>query len=143
MATEDLIVKAINILSDEMRLCMRKYKEQTADGKALFNLSITQLHYLHVIKERTAPTITELAEIFAVQKSTVTVAVNKLLQRGFLEKTASQSDLRVVHVSLSKQGKRLIEIEDQGYYQFAGQVIQSLTEAEKVEFVKLLQKITQ
>ena len=143
MATEDLIVKAINILSDEMRLCMRKHKEQAADGKELFNLSITQLHYLHVIKERTAPTITELAEIFGVQKSTVTVAVNKLLQRGFLEKNASQSDLRVVHVSLAEKGKRLIEIEDQGYYQFAGQVIQSLTEAEKTQFVKLLHKITQ
>ena len=143
MATEDLIVKAINILSDEMRLCMRKHKEQVAEGTELFNLSITQLHYLHAIKERIAPTITELAEIFGVQKSTVTVAVNKLLQRGFLEKNASQSDLRVVHVSLAEKGKRLIEIEDQGYYQFAGQVIQSLTEAEKTQFVKLLHKITQ
>jgi DNA-binding MarR family transcriptional regulator len=143
METEDLIVKAINILSDEMRLCMRKHKEQVPDGKELFNLSITQLHYLHVIKKCITPTITELAEIFGVQKSTVTVAVNKLLQRGFLEKTASQSDLRVVHVSLSEKGNRLIEIEDQGYYRFAGQVIQSLTEVEKIQFVKLLRKITQ
>lgn len=142
MATEDVIVKAINALSESMRECMRKHKEKTPDGKELFNLSITQLHYLHAIKERTNPTITELAEIFGVQKSTVTVAINKLLQREFIEKTSSTRDLRVVHISLAEKGKRLIEIEDMGYYHFASHIMESLEEKERETFAFLLSKVT-
>lgn len=141
MATEDVIVKAINVLSESMRESMRKYKEQTPDSKELFNLSITQLHYLHAIREKANPTITELAEIFGVQKSTVTVAVNKLLQCGFIEKIASEKDLRVVHVHLSEKGKRLLQIEDLGYYHFAGHVMQSLNETERETFSFLLNKV--
>ena len=130
MATEDVIVKAIDVLSDSMRECMRKYKEETPHSKELFNLTITQLHYLHAIREMSHPTITELAEKFGVQKSTVTVAINKLSQREFIDKTSSESDLRVVHVSLSVKGKRLIEVEDKGYYQFASHIIEVLDEKE-------------
>ncbi|MDF2565970.1 MAG: transcriptional regulator, MarR family [Massilibacillus sp.] len=142
MSTEDVIVKAINILSESMRECMRKHKEKTPDSRDLFNLSITQLHYLHAIREKANPTITELAEIFGVQKSTVTVAINKLLERQFIEKTASKTDLRVVHITLSEKGKRLIEIEDMGYYQFASQVMEALDETEIESFAFLLTKVT-
>lgn len=142
MANEDVIVKAINILSDSMRECMRKYKEKSPDSKELFNLSITQLHYLHAIRERADPTITELAEIFGVQRSTVTVAINKLLQRGFIEKTPSERDLRVVHVRLSEKGKRLIQIEDLGYYHFASHIMETLDETERETFAFLLGKVT-
>jgi len=141
MATEDVILKAINILSESMRECMRKYKEETPDSKELFNLTITQLHYLHAIREMDNPTITELAEKLCVQKSTVTFAINKLLQREFIDKTPSESDLRVVHISLSVKGKRLIQIEDMGYYQFASQIMEVLDEAEREKFAYLLSKV--
>lgn len=142
VATEEVIVKAINVLSDSMRECMRKYKEETTDSKELFNLTITQLHYLHAIRELDSPTITELAEKFNVQKSTITVAINKLLQREFIDKTSSESDLRVVHVSLSAKGKKVIEIEDRGYYSFASQIMEVLDETERETFAQLLTKVT-
>ena len=142
MTTEDVIVKAINVLSESMRECTRKYKEETPDSKELFNLSITQLHYLHAISEKSNPTITELAEKFGVQKSTVTVAINKLLQRDFIEKIPSASDLRVVHVSLSVKGKKIIKIEDMGYYYFASHIMEALDETERETFAYLLSKVT-
>jgi len=141
MPIEDVIVKAINSLSDSMRECMRKYKEETPDGKELFNLTITQLHYLHAIREMVNPTITELAEKIGVQKSTVTVALNKLLQREYIEKIPSETDLRVIHVSLSMKGKKLIQIEDMGYYHFADQIMAALDEGERETFTCLLGKV--
>lgn len=142
MTVEDVFVKAINVLSESMRECMRKYKEETPDSKELFKLTITQLHYLHAIREIGNPTITELAEKFGVQKSTVTVAINKLLQRQFIEKTSSESDLRVVHVSLSVKGNKLIQVEDMGYYRFASHIMEALDEQERETFAALLNKIT-
>ncbi|WP_371380791.1 MarR family winged helix-turn-helix transcriptional regulator [Sporomusa aerivorans] len=141
MQQEEVIVKAINIISESMRESMRRYKEETQSSKELFNLSITQLHYLHVIKERNNITITELAEIFGVQKSTVTVTVNKLLQCGFIEKLASESDLRVVYVSLTEKGKEIIELEGKGYRQFAAGILAMLNEEEQNTFTFLLNKV--
>jgi len=139
---EDVIVKAIAIISDAMRDSMRRYKENTQTSQELFNLSITQLHYLHAIKERTNITVTELAELFGVQKSTVTVTVNKLLQSGFIEKLTSQDDLRVVYVSLTEQGKKIIELEDTGYRQFAASILAMLDKEEQATFTYLLNKVT-
>lgn len=142
MQQEDVIVKAIAIISDSMRESMRRYKEATQTSQELFNLSITQLHYLHAIKERANVTITELAEIFGVQKSTVTVTVNKLLQSGFIEKLTSQDDLRVIYVSLTEQGKKIIELEDTGYRQFAASILAMLNKEEQATFTYLLNKVT-
>ncbi|WP_333593445.1 MarR family transcriptional regulator [Anaerospora hongkongensis] len=142
MQQEDVIVKAIAIISDAMRDSMRRYKENTQTSQELFNLSITQLHYLHAIKERTNITVTELAELFGVQKSTVTVTVNKLLQSGFIEKLTSQDDLRVVYVSLTEQGKKIIELEDTGYRQFAASILAMLDKEEQATFTYLLNKVT-
>lgn len=141
MLTVDIIVKAINVLSENMRETMRKHKEATPEGKELFSLTITQLHYLHAIKEMINPTVTELAEKIGVQKSTVTVALNKLLQRGYIEKVPSDSDLRVVHVSLSGKGHELIQIENIGYHQFARQIIGALDSVEREQFARLLNKV--
>ncbi|WP_312200409.1 MarR family winged helix-turn-helix transcriptional regulator [Anaerospora hongkongensis] len=142
MQQEDVIVKAIAIISDSMRDSMRRFKEASQTSKELFNLSITQLHYLHAIKERNNVTITELAELFGVQKSTVTVTVNKLLQSGFIEKLTSKDDLRVVYVSLTDQGKEIIELEDTGYRQFAASILAMLNKEEQATFTYLLNKVT-
>ncbi|SHJ17788.1 MarR family winged helix-turn-helix transcriptional regulator [Propionispora hippei] len=141
MQQEEVIVKGINIISESMRESMRRYKEDTPDSKELFNLSITQLHYLHVISERANVTITELADLFGVQKSTVTVTVNKLLQCGYIEKIISKDDLRVVYVSLTQKGKEVIKLEDKGYRQFAASILAMLDEEEQSTFTFLLNKV--
>ena len=141
MQQEEVIVKAINIISESMRESMRRYKEESPNSKELFQLSITQLHYLHVISERTKVTITELAELFGVQKSTVTVTVNKLLQCGYIEKIIAPEDLRVVYVSLTAKGKEVIALEDKGYRQFAASMLALLDEQEQSTFTFLLNKV--
>jgi len=49
METELLIVKYIDILSGVMRQSMEEYREQPP-YRELFRLTMTQLHYLHIIK---------------------------------------------------------------------------------------------
>lgn len=139
---EELIVRYINILSDSMRQSMQKYKEE-AGGSELFNLTITQLHYIHAIQELKGPTLTDLVERFNVQKSTVTATVNRLVERKFAYKIQSEQDLRVYHIYLSEQGKLLLEIENKGYYNFATKMTECLTDFEKQTFAQLLNKVIQ
>jgi len=142
MLVEDLIVKAIDVLSQSMREVMGKYKKESPEESELFNLTITQLHYLYAIREMKNPTYTELAQKFNVQKSTVTVTINKLIQRDYVYKTQSADDLRVFYLQLSQKGQRLMEIEDQGYRQFASQITACLDDSQKEQFARLLTIIT-
>jgi DNA-binding MarR family transcriptional regulator len=141
MQVEDLIVKYMGILSESMRQSMRKYKEEAGSGE-LFNLTITQLHYLHAIYDLDGPTFTDLVEKFNVQKSTVTATVNRLVERDFVYKVQSEQDLRVYHIYLSDKGKRLLAIENMGYYHFASKMTECLNDTEKTQFAEILKKVS-
>lgn len=140
MEAEALIVKYIDTLSGSMRQSMRKYKEE-ADSGELFNLTITQLHYLHAINEMDGPTFSQLVEKFNVQKSTVTDIVNRLIKRNMVYKKQSEEDLRAFHLYLSEKGKELLAIENRGYHHFAQKMTMCLDKEEKTQFTELLQKI--
>lgn len=137
---ETYIVKYINVLSEFMRQSMRSFKE-SSDSKDLFNLTITQLHYLHAIAELDAPTFKQIVEKFGVQKSTVTDIVNRLIARNLVYKKQSEGDLRTFHLYLTEKGNELLEMERLGYYSFAQKMTNCLNEEEKQEFLKLLEKI--
>lgn len=139
---EELIVGYINKLSESMRKSMQKYKLEAGDSE-LFNLTITQLHYIHAINELNGPTLSDLVARFHVQKSTVTAAVNRLVERKFVYKQQSQEDLRVYHLYLTEQGKELLAIETEGYYNFAAQMTACLTDFEKQVFAQLLNKVSE
>lgn len=139
---EDLIVKSIDVLSQSMRQVMRTYKAESPEESELFNLTITQLHYLYAIREMENPTYTELANKFNVQKSTVTATIQKLIQRDYVYKTQSTEDLRVFHLQLATKGQRLMAVEDEGYRRFAAQITACLDATQKEEFSQLLLKIT-
>ena len=137
---ETYIVKYINVLSEFMRQSARNYKE-SADSKDLFNLTITQLHYLHAIEELEAPTFKQIVEKFKVQKSTVTDIVNRLIARNLVYKKQSDEDLRIFNLYLTEKGKELLKMESQGYYYFANKMTKCLDEDEKQLFLRLLEKI--
>ncbi|MBP2652467.1 MAG: transcriptional regulator, MarR family [Firmicutes bacterium] len=139
---EQLIVRYINILSDSMRQSMQKFKEE-AGGSELFNLTITQLHYIHAIHELKGPTLTDLVERFNVQKSTVTAAVNRLVERKYAYKVQSEQDLRVYHIYLSGQGQQMLDLENKGYYNFACKMTECLTDSETQVLTQLLNKVIQ
>jgi DNA-binding MarR family transcriptional regulator len=139
---EELIVRYISILSDSMRKSMQQYKEEAGNSE-LFNLTITQWHYIHAINELNGPTLSDLVARFRVQKSTVTAAVNRLVEREFVRKLQSDQDLRVYHLYLTEQGKQLLDIETQSYYYFATKMTVGLTDFEKQVLTQLLNKIIQ
>lgn len=139
METELLIVKYIDILSGVMRQSMEEYREQPP-YRELFRLTMTQLHYLHIIKLREQITFSDLAEIFHVQKPTVTNIVNRLIEKNYVEKEQSQTDLRIFHLRLTANGKKLLDLENKGYYDFAKKITNCLTEEEKHRFTQILEK---
>lgn len=61
--------------------------EQNELKKQRLNISINEMHMIELIaKGKTGMTVSEIAQQLKVTKPSVTVAVNKLVQKGYCEK---------------------------------------------------------
>lgn len=140
METELQIIRTMDSLAASMRQSMREFNKENGDA-ALFNITVTQLHYLHAIEQLGGPTYSQLAEKFGVQKPTVSEIVNRMIKRQLVYKQPCSEDLRSSHLFLADQGRRLLELERQGYRQFARKMTTMLTVHEKELLTKLLKKV--
>lgn len=78
-----------------------------------FDLTMSDIHLLYAVgptggaeEEEGGRTISELSQILHIRLPSVTLAVNKLAQKGYLEKVKTDSDKRMVRVKLTRLGKK-------------------------------------
>lgn len=73
------------------------------------DLSIREMHLIECVgtDRETGKTVSEIAEYLKVARPSVTVMVNKLERKGYLEKQGSRTDGRVVCVRLSREGRKV------------------------------------
>ena len=72
-------------------------------------LSIAEFHTLECIGhgEDHRRTVGEIAEALGVTVPTVTVCVNKLVQKGYVTKTRSEKDARIAIIELTPKGSKM------------------------------------
>ena len=73
------------------------------------NLSISEFHTLECIGqgEDCRRAVGEIAEALGVTVPTVTVCVGKLVKKGFVTKSRSETDARVTMVELTPEGRKM------------------------------------
>lgn len=73
------------------------------------DLSISELHMLDIISKGgdLGLTISDIAQKLEITLPSVTVAINKMVRKGYVQKLRSIKDGRVIHVVLTRQGKRI------------------------------------
>jgi DNA-binding MarR family transcriptional regulator len=69
--------------------------------------SVAQLAALNVLTEKPC-NLSELAEFTAVSLPSMSGTVSKLVKHGFVERTRSNSDRRMIVLEITPQGQRLI-----------------------------------
>jgi len=105
-------------------------------------LTTAQMHYLEVINEMNNPNITELATEMQLTKPTVTVALDKLIQKGYVTKIQSDEDRRSSHLHLTKKGMQINQMHERAHAQFAELMQEALEPQELEELTVLLEKLT-
>ena len=71
-------------------------------------LSMSQLHLLGALADRSPRSVGELAELAGVAAPTATRMLDGLVRAGIVERHASSSDRRVVEIELTEEGKRIV-----------------------------------
>ena len=101
----------LNIFEETYKL-INSYNRKTAKPKQYGTddlLYPAEVHILDVIGNHENATVTELAEMFGITKGAVSQTISKLTQKQLVEKTPSESEKNVVHISLSEKGRAVYE----------------------------------
>ena len=82
----------------------------TIEQKALkkenfFDVSVAEVHTIEAIGMYESKSMSEVAKSLCITVGTLTVAVNNLVKKGYVERFRCETDRRVVKIRLTKKGK--------------------------------------
>lgn len=116
--------------------------EEEAKEQFNFNeLTITQMHYLEMISELANPNLTELSIAMKLTKPTVTVLVDRLIEKELIYKVQSDADRRSTHLHLSQRGKLINQMHEYAHRRMAEEIEKKINAEEAVQLRHLLEKI--
>ena len=67
-------------------------------------LSRTEMHAIEIVKDESAPILTDVAEKLRVTKATASVCIDRLVKKGFVSKQKLKNDARKFSLALTESG---------------------------------------
>ena len=140
----DPLDKELNdILVDTFRVIL-KVEEQALKNTGRIDLTINELHLLEAVgKRKEGRTISDIAEELNVTLPSVTIAINRLVKKKYVEKTKDGNDGRMVYVTLTKPGQKMDRFHKFFHEQMIHDIGLEITEEEKLVFLKGVRRINQ
>lgn len=121
---------------------IRKIKEQAFRQADYQDLSAASIHYINVISTIHNPTFAELANQLGLSKPSVTLMINKLHEKGYVQKTQSHEDGRVYYISLTEKGKTIATAYNDAQHKVVEHIATRLNHEEIDTLIALLTKIS-
>ena len=114
---------------------------KTINPRQLIKVDLTssQIKIMASFFNQSTFTMTELSRLHGVSFSTMTSMVDRLLQNGLLERQRDDEDRRIVLVSLSVKGKKMVDYLMRARKQNLERFLCELTRDEIREFVKSIE----
>ena len=116
--------------------------EQTALQAGSFrDISVTEIHTIEAIGMYRTRTMSEVAASLGITIGTLSVAINNLVKKDYVERKRTDIDRRVVNIQLTKRGKLAYRIHEKFHSDMIKATIDGLTDEENVILVKSLAQL--
>ena len=141
------ICRMICATSDELRdVCLQCHPEQ--DVKKIMTLTISQQRMLRTVWRMTATApqgimLKELAGQLSLSSSAVSVMVDSMVKRGFLERLQDENDRRKIFIRISAAGLELNRIHSNIFGELSNDFFAGLSAEELTQFNDVLKKFQQ
>lgn len=109
--------------------------------QAPFDLTPGQVFLLHLIEKEERCTISQLAEKMEVKPSAITVMLDRLENRHYIERFRDQKDRRVVIVQLTEPGLDVLQKIWNLRKRVVGYCLQQLDSDERTIFLRAFEKL--
>lgn len=120
-----------DILDIEERALISEYKD----------ISVNDMHIMEAIGIQESKNMSTVAKTMSVTVGTLTIAINHLVKKGYVERTRSEEDRRVVLVSLSEKGEKAYLHHKIFHEKMVMAVLDSLNPQETKDLTKALLKL--
>lgn len=127
------LVKVFNEIID-----LEERALQTSQFK---DLSIKEMHTIEAIGLRGDLTSTEVANKLNITVGTLTVAVNNLVRKGYVNRIRVDSDRRIVRLGLTKKGKLLYRLHDKFHRDMVKETLRGLDVSQAEVLIKGLENL--
>ena len=127
----DLLVGLFRSITtiEEQSICTGEYR----------NMTTNDMNVIEALGTGTPRNMTAVARALGVTTGTLTISMNSLVKKGYVERVRSEEDRRVVLVSLTAKGKRAFEHHEKFHREMIRHVVEMLNEDEKRVLEKSLE----
>ncbi|MDE7199927.1 MAG: MarR family transcriptional regulator [Lachnospiraceae bacterium] len=125
------LFRDINAL-EERAIRTEEYRDVTAND----------MHVMEAIGPDGTKNMSSVARELEVTTGTLTISVNSLVKKGYVNRTRSEEDRRVVLISLSEKGQKAYVHHRKFHEEMIDAVLKDLTEEEQGALEKALSKLT-
>lgn len=134
-ALNDVLVKVFRNINtvEEQAIRTEEYKDVT----------VNDIHVIEAIGIGEQKNMTTVAKALHVTTGTLTISINSLVKKNYVERARSEEDRRVVLVSLTSKGKKAFLHHRQFHEQMVQAIVEQLSEEEKHVLEKALSRINQ
>jgi DNA-binding MarR family transcriptional regulator len=133
---KELVDRYIQVSQSVEKKAGALVKEQI--GSDLTNDQHFTLRYMNQVGTCTS---SELAEVFDVQKSAITAIIQRLWEKGLIERTRDEKDRRVVYLTLTDKGKELYSKCEERIHNLVETFITQFDESEIQQFIHTFEKL--
>ncbi|WP_077212083.1 MarR family winged helix-turn-helix transcriptional regulator [Bacillus dakarensis] len=106
-----------------------------------YKLNLTEFSVLEVLHLKGTQTIQQVGHSILISSGSMTYVIDKLEQRGLLERKACPNDRRAIHVLLTEDGTNLMTELMPMHQELVDDMFSDLDHEEAETIVKLLEKV--
>jgi len=120
-----------------------KMEEDAIKESSRHNLSMTEIHTLAAIGTGKAKTMTQVAASLKISVSTLTVAINKLVDKKYVTRFRVPEDRRIVKIQLTEEGIEAVKEHENFHIKMVSEAISALNEEEQNLLLQSLDNINE
>lgn len=118
------------------------------EGKAIIteefrDITNNDMHVIEAIGIHEKKNMSTVAKELSVTIGTLTIAINSLVKKGYVNRKRSEEDRRVVYISLTPKGEKAYKHHEEFHKQMVLATIDGLSEEEAKVLVKALSNLSQ
>lgn len=126
---------------DKLSVLMHKFQTELLNGD-LKEYTLRQLYYIELIDKHEGISVSEISKTLELKKSTISIAINQLIELEIVTKIQSNTDKRFYFLKLTSKGKDIMKMHKQVHQNTIKKIIDILNPQEVESFIKIVDKIT-
>jgi DNA-binding MarR family transcriptional regulator len=133
-------------IKEVVYLIQRLYQAKEHYTKELekkYQVSVPQLHCLMTLYEEEPISPSNIAKLMMINSSTVTGIIDRLEQKGLVERSRNYRDRRVINICMTENGKLFIQKAPSPIHQKILDGLKNLSNGEREQIIESLTKISQ